>query len=448
MINRDVMAVPQLAVSAEVLQPFMLLEEKIREKQKEVNAWFKAQWQKTPPPVYGSVDLRNAGFKLSPVDMNLFPAGFNNLNANFLLDAAEAARETIMSWVPKARSIALVPESYTRNLKYWENVYVLMEILKKAGFSVKVASLSENMVEPMTFTLENGQQFLVEPLVRMQDHIHLRDSVPDLILLNNDLSGGIPPILQNLQQPLLPPAELGWHQRRKSGHFEYYTVLSREFADILKIDPWFISPLFRSCGTIDFLHREGLECLIEHTKVLLADIQQQYDHYGVSYRPFVVVKADAGTQGIAVMTIRSIDELQMLNRKQRTAMAKSKGGTPVRRVIVQEGVYTSETFGLEAYVAEPVVYLWGKRVVGGFYRIHQQRAADENLNAPGMQFNSLPFAWNCSSCPEDSAVHSYQQHLYIYGVIAQLSMLAAAKEIEHIPATFPELTLNLGNKEK
>jgi glutamate--cysteine ligase len=27
-----------------------------------------------------SVDLRNAGFKLAPVDTNLFPGGFNNLN--------------------------------------------------------------------------------------------------------------------------------------------------------------------------------------------------------------------------------------------------------------------------------------------------------------------------------------------------------------------------------
>ena len=30
-----------------------------------------------------SVDLRNSGFKLAPVDTNLFPGGFNNLNPGF-----------------------------------------------------------------------------------------------------------------------------------------------------------------------------------------------------------------------------------------------------------------------------------------------------------------------------------------------------------------------------
>lgn len=431
MINHNSASLPQLAVPREALQSFLLVEATLREKQQEVAAWFAAQWQKTPPPVYGSVDLRNAGFKLAPVDMNLFPAGFNNLNAHFLSSTVQAAKETILSLAPNTRSIALVPESYTRNLLYWENVRVLTDILRQAGFLVKIASFSENIVAPITWTLTGGQQLVLEPVVREQDKLRLGDCVPDLILLNNDLSGGIPPVLQHLQQPLLPPAKLGWHQRLKSEHFQYYAALSQEFADVVAIDPWLINPLSRHCGDIDFLHREGLDCLMEHTATLLADIQRKYDDYGVSYKPFAVVKADAGTQGIAVMTVRSIDELKTLNRKQRTSMAKSKGGVPVRRVIVQEGVYTVETFGPEAHVAEPVVYLWGKQVVGGFYRIHQERGADENLNAPGMKFNASPFAWNCSSCPEDSAAHPYQQHLYTYGVIAQLSMLAAAREIHH-----------------
>jgi len=45
--------------------------------------------------VYCSVDLRNAGFKLAPVDTNLFPGGFNNLSPEMLPLAVQAAMAAI-----------------------------------------------------------------------------------------------------------------------------------------------------------------------------------------------------------------------------------------------------------------------------------------------------------------------------------------------------------------
>jgi glutamate--cysteine ligase len=422
--------VPQFSIQAgaQSLDSLLLLQTRLQEKQKAVCQWFEQQWKKTPPPIYGSVDLRNAGFKLAPIDMNLFPAGFNNLNPHFLAETIQAAQASITELAPGATEIGLIPESHTRNLFYWENVRALSDILKQAGFKVSVGSLSEEFKEATELKLPSGKTIEVEPLTREKNRLQVGASTPDLILLNNDLSSGIPAILQNVEQPLLPPAELGWHQRLKSGHFQYYAELSQEFAALLGLDSWLITPLFRYCGEIDFLRREGLDCLIEHTRVLLEAIQQKYQEYGVMHQPFVMVKADAGTQGMAVMTVRSIDELRTLNRKQRTSMAKSKGGVPVTRVIVQEGVYTFETFGSQEKVAEPVIYLWGKRVAGGFYRIHQDRGRDENLNTPGMQFESLPFASSCCSWSEE-IVHPYQKQLATYGVIAQLSMLAAAREI-------------------
>jgi glutamate--cysteine ligase len=58
--------------------PWHLLEKQMLANQSKIEGWLEKQWQLTPAPVYGSVDLRNSGFKLAPVDMNLFPAGFNN----------------------------------------------------------------------------------------------------------------------------------------------------------------------------------------------------------------------------------------------------------------------------------------------------------------------------------------------------------------------------------
>jgi glutamate--cysteine ligase len=133
---------------------------------------------------------------------------------------------------------------------------------------------------------------------------------------------------------------------------------------------------------------------------------------------------------MAVMTVRNIDELKNMNRKQRTRMATIKGGQPVRRVIIQEGVYTFETWGPAQAVAEPVVYLWGCRVVGGFYRVHQDRGNDENLNSPGMRFEPLAFAQRCDDPCADQEPDACPNRFYAYGVIARLSMLAAAREIK------------------
>jgi glutamate--cysteine ligase len=119
-----------------------------------------------------------------------------------------------------------------------------------------------------------------------------------------------------------------------------------------------------------------------------------------------------------------------MNRKLRTRMATTKGGQTVNRVIIQEGVYTFETIGQEQAVAEPVVYLWGSHVVGGFYRVHQDRGVDENLNSPGMRFEPIAFPQPCDQPCDKSEPNACQNRLYIYGIVAQLSMLAAAREIK------------------
>ena len=59
--------------------PINELEQRILESMPAIERWFRLEWMEHTPPFYSSVDLRNAGFKLAPVDTNLFPGGFNNL---------------------------------------------------------------------------------------------------------------------------------------------------------------------------------------------------------------------------------------------------------------------------------------------------------------------------------------------------------------------------------
>jgi glutamate--cysteine ligase len=419
---------PQLNTT--ITEPLHLLLQGLLGRCKSIESWFQTQWKLSSPPVYGSVDLRNAGFKLAPIDMNLFPAGFNNLNPNYFSMSVNAARKIIEDLAPGAKKILVIPESHTRNLFYWANVRTLQRILEDAGFQVQFAIMSDEVQATMDIDLPSGEKVVVHPLQRYDGKLSVEGFSPDLILLNNDLSEGIPEILQNLDQQIIPPAELGWSQRLKSGHFQYYAEVADEFAREFNLDPWLLSPLFRHCGQIDFMQQEGLECLVANAESLFEEIKKKYAEYKIPYQPFLIVKADAGTYGMAVMTVRNIDELKTMNRKQRTRMATTKGGQTVNRVIIQEGVYTFETIGQEQAVAEPVVYLWGSHVVGGFYRVHQDRGVDENLNSPGMRFEPIAFPQPCDKPCNKSEPTACQNRLYLYGIVAQLSMLAAAREIK------------------
>lgn len=409
--------------------PLQLLEKKLLDRQDDIENWFLEQWHVSPAPVYGSVDLRNAGFKLAPVDMNLFPAGFNNLNAEFLPLAIDAAKETLLKIMPNAKKILLLPESHTRNLFYWENINDLLKMVTGANLEVQVGTLLPDYPQGSVMPLKNGGTVSVETIVRHGNKISLQNFVPDIILLNNDLSEGIPDILKNLDQPIVPPAELGWSQRLKSGHFQYYDEVSREFAKLIDIDPWLVAPFFKHCGEVNFMNGEGVECLRSSVQELFTLINKKYVEYKIACKPFIIIKADAGTYGMAVMTVRNVEELDNLNRKQRTAMSKTKGGQLVQKVIIQEGIYTFETWGEDNAVAEPVVYLIGERVIGGFYRVHKERGVDENLNSPGMHFEPLAFARDCHKPGKECAPHEQENRFYAYGVVARLSMLAAAREM-------------------
>ena len=147
------------------------------------------------------------------------------------------------------------------------------------------------------------------------------------------------------------------------------------------------------CGEINFQERTGEECLAGWVDVVLAKVRDKYKEYGIEREPFVIVKADAGTYGMGIMTVKDPADVRDLNRKQRNKMAVVKEGLSVTDVLVQEGVYTFET--VKDAVAEPVIYMIDQFVVGGFYRVHTGRGQDENLNAPGMQFEPMPFDTSC-----------------------------------------------------
>jgi len=412
--------------------PLLSLEQRMLAAMPQVEHWFRSQWAEYSVPFYASVDLRNSGFKLAPVDTNLFPGGFNNLNPEFLSLCVQAAMSAVEKICPDARRLLVIPENHTRNTFYLRNVAALTNILRHAGLEVRIGSISPEITEPTYLETHDGGSILLEPVQRKGNRLVLDNFDSCAILLNNDLSGGIPEILQGLEQTLIPPLHAGWATRRKSQHFSAYNRVAKDFAGLLGIDEWLLNPYFDTCSGLDFHARVGEAELAEKVEQLLAKIRIKYAEYGVEQEPFVIVKADAGTYGMGIMTVKSPDDVKDLNRKQRNKMAVVKEGMQVSEVILQEGVYTFEC--IHDAVAEPVVYMMDHFVVGGFYRVHTGRGIDENLNAPGMHFEPLAFEKPCSLPDCAGAPDAPPNRFYAYGVVARLALLAAAIELqEHDP---------------
>jgi glutamate--cysteine ligase len=432
MENESLPAVPHLTTA--LAGPLQIIESRLLGQQAEIEQWFRAQWRRAPAPFYCSVDLRNSGFKLAPVDTNLFPAGFNNLNPAFRPLCVQAVQTAVERLCPQAKGVAVIPESHTRNLFYYESLAALVDILRMAGLNVRLGSLRSELREPQIVNLPSGRALALEPVTRAGNKIRVGEFEPCMVLLNNDLSTGPPAILENLAQNVVPPLALGWHHRLKSAHFTHYRKVVREFVQLVDIDPWLIDPVFRRCGQIDFEKREGEECLVTNIEEVLAQVRAKYREYGIAQEPFVFVKADAGTYGMAVMTVKRAEDIRELNRKQRTRMARTKEGHAVTDVLVQEGVYTFETWGASNAVAEPVVYMIDHFVVGGFYRVHTSRGPDENLNSPGMHFEPLAFAGPCCYPQPDAPPDASPNRFYAYGVIGRLALAAAARELRDAQA--------------
>ncbi|HCA89623.1 MAG TPA: glutamate--cysteine ligase [Legionellales bacterium] len=417
-------ALPVVNLQMSQTPSMSFIEKELLKNKVKIEQWFEAQWQHIAPPIMCSVDLRHAGFKLAPVDTNLFPAGFNNLHPSVWPYAVKALKTALTAEAPHAHTILLIPEDHTRNEFYNQSLMALYQLCGQAGFNVRVGSLS--LKEPQSIVSTTFKQALtIEPVSRLDDRLVLDDFTPDLIILNNDLSAGIPLILEHLKQPIAPLPELGWAHRLKSKHFTCYEQVVDRFAGDIGLLSWRLKSLFCAVDALDFMTQQKLDDAQIKAQNLFKAIQYHYTSVAINETPFLAVKADNGTYGMGVMMLQENESFLKLNRKQRTKMSTRKGNQAIHQVILQEGVASLERT-TAAKVAEPVVYMIGKEVVGGFYRVHDSRGMQDNLNTPGMHFEPLPLI-------EDEpfiTLENQSNRFYAYSVVARLAALAAGFEKE------------------
>jgi glutamate--cysteine ligase len=404
--------------------PINELEQRILDSMPAIERWFRLEWMEHTPPFYSSVDVRNAGFKLAPVDTNLFPGGWSNLTLAMLPLAVQAAMVAIEKICPEAKNLLLIPENHSSNVNntfYLSSIAQLRRIFHMAGLNVRVGSIDPDIKQNTTVELPNGETIVLEPVIRSAKRLGLKDFDPCTILLNNELTKGLPGILEELhEQFVLPPLHASGSVRRKSTHYKSYEDVCKRFGKLLGVDSWLINPMFLTCTDAD---------LAATVDTLLAKIKKKYKEYGITDKPFVVVKTNHSSQadkhaGSSVMMLRQSSEL-----KDHKDIAVFSG-----ELVVQEGVLTKER--MNDAVAEPVVYMMDRYVVGGFYRVHADRGMDENLCSPGSRYVPLAFAEGVElPQPGMKPGASAPNRFYMYGVIGRLAMLAASYELE---ATDPD----------
>ena len=403
------------------------LNSKITKNKDKLDLWIKDQIKKVFIPLYTSVDLRISEHKIVPVDTNVFPAGFNNLSDTFRNRASSLFKDYFDREYPKMNSILIIPELHTRNTFYWENISVLKSILENVGYRVEVGIISDDdLPEEMEFEAASGNKVKAYRALKDNNRVTIPNLNPDLLLINNDFSEQCPKTLRDITQPVEPPVEIGWHTRKKSIHFEFYNKLAQEVAQILEIDPWVISIDTIDDYGVDFDSREDREKIAQVADLMINRLKIQYKERGISEEPYLFIKSNSGTYGMAVVNVSSGDDVRALNSDKRKRMRVSKGGSPVRDVVLQEGIPTSLKYESDIS-AEPVFYLIDAQVAGGFLRLNKSRNTLENLNSRGMEFAHI------DPCDESTHIEEVETLCSpALELVSRIATIAAGYEIEKI----------------
>jgi glutamate--cysteine ligase len=396
----------------------------------EICTWFTAKANEFQHPIYSSYDIRDSGYKISNVDANIFPAGFNNICPTDKETSVGLMNKYITQhYGEKIKKILLVTEEHTNNAFYWENVYTIKSLIEASSIEVRVA-IPRELEQPLQITSSAGNEITLHSAL-MSSPL-MKEFKPDLIISNNDFSEAYEEWAKTVTEfPMNPPRELGWYQRKKSTYFKYYNQLVEEFSAIAKIDPFLMTVETELFEHFDIGDENSRAALAEKVDAMIARLKTEYQKRGINQEPFVFVKNNAGTYGLAVIRVGSGAEVKEWSYKSRKKMKAAKGGRDVEEVIIQEGI--PSVVEADGASAEPVIYMIGSDLAGGFLRTHAEKSSTESLNSPGAVYKRLcvsDLAINTPGCPQEN----------VYGWTAKLGLLAIAHEARELGAKFKGYT--------
>ena len=388
------------------------LTQRLEEKRSEIKKWMQEKRTEIPIPIYGSVDIRDSGWKVAVVDSNHFPAGFNNVSKNDESRLSSLLKSHILRLNEDCSWVHLYPESHTRNKGYVENVKTIKRLIEGAGYKCTVGS-----PELRAFGSLDGLTgpLILDKVSLVDEALVVDNETPDLIMLNNDLTEGILPGLSSSQ--VIPPTHMGWQRRRKSEHYECLKSYIEEIAKILGVDSWHLMADWFVSEDKCLEKETCREMLAAEVDEFLANLKARYLKMGVERDPVAFIKNDRGTYGLGIMSVSSGEELLNLSNRKFKRLMYSKGGVDVENFLIQEGIPTCLKTP-EGHPVEPVVYLVDGEAASWFYRINSKKGDLENLNSPSAQFVKF-----------DEVKDKYGKHAHNWhALLAELSMLAMGAE--------------------
>ncbi|MEQ9115210.1 MAG: glutamate--cysteine ligase [Rickettsiales bacterium] len=385
---------------------------------KDLANWFAKNQREFGSTIYSSVDIRDNGQKIAPVDTNLFPAGFNNLNDKEIIDASTEISNFLSNHFSEIKSIGLLVESHTRNLNYFKNLFALKKIFEKTGIDFQLISLSHS---EKLIVNETEIQIAIFPAKTESGYIRTEDFVFDVLVSNNDFSDGIPAELRQVKQPIIPTVCSGWFNRKKSNYLEIYDLTIKEFSRYFGLDPFYYQAAYKNCGKIDFKKKLGLDCVANSVDKMIYTLNKEYLEHGIKQTPYVFIKAERGTYGMGITTVKDGEEVYSMNKKIRNKMDVIKGGAKNTEVIIQEGI--SSHLKYKDYPAEVMIYTVNSKIISRILRFNTQKDSLSSLNSSGLQFMNF----------QDSLVKLQKKNMIkIYDIIAKVAVLAAARELESL----------------
>ncbi len=406
------------------------LHAKFLAKSDEICDWFNKQTAEARFPIYSSYDIRDSGYKTVNVDANIFPAGFNNICPSDKETSPPLFKKYIESHYSDVKKILLVPEEHTGNAFYWENAITIKELMENAGYDVRVG-FAKSLESSVQMTSATGKILNVESA--MPESSFMKSYRPDLIVSNNDFSDPHEDWGKKITLPMNPPRELGWYQRKKSRYFYHYNNLVDEFFNIVGEDSFAFRVETEEFPHFDINSEESRKELASRVDAFLEKLKKSYEARGIKQAPFAFVKNNSGTYGLAVIKVESGKEILDWSYKSRKKMKAAKGGRDVEEVIIQEGV--PSVIKADGASAEPVIYMIGCQLAGGFLRSHLEKTETESLNSPGAVYKKLcvsDLEVDPKSCPSEN----------VYGWSAKLGLLAISKEADEMSVDFKAYKLN------
>ncbi len=383
--------------------------------------WFEKQSQDIYVPFYSSYDIRDSFFKVTNVDANIYPAGFNNICPTDKEHSPELAKNYFNKYYPGAKKILLITEDHLKNMYYWENVNAILRLLTSAGFDVRIGMPMLLEQPTMEFETYLGNKVLAHRIFNQSGQLVAEGFVPDVVISNNDFSKTYDSWTDVSKVAMTPPMELGWYQRQKSIYFDCYNSTAAEFAQLLKMDPWFFQVRTELFSEFDVSDEQSRVRLAKTADDMVLKLKQDYADRGISETPYLFIKNNSGTYGLGVIRVSSGEDVLKWTYDSRKKMKAQKGGGRFDEVIVQEGVPTVLKSG--AATAEPTIYMVGDSLAGGFLRTHEQKDEKDSLNSPGAVYQKLCLSdlkINAEGCPLEN----------VYGWVGKIGLLAIGRETQ------------------